>query len=131
MEEQDDNRMDAFDDLNRAAVSLQSDEEDLEEVIKNELLAWKRCRDEKVKKPQFPANYRYHLVTLFIKYNTELSSSGAVERLFSTAGDVLRLERSCLSKAIFKHLVFLKRNLHLVKPKFKVLRVVGKDEDML
>ena len=47
--------MDAFAELYSAAVPLQSDEEELEEVIKNELLAWKRSREEKVKKPQFPA----------------------------------------------------------------------------
>ena len=129
MEEQDDDRMDAFAELYRPAAPLQSDEEDLEEVIKNELLAWKRSREEKVKKPQFPAKYRDHWVTLFIKYNTGLPSSAAVERLFSTAGDVLRPKRACLSEANFEHLVFLKGNLHLVKTKFKVPRVVEEDEE--
>ena len=114
--------MDAFAELYSAEVPLQSDEE----VIKNELLAWKRSREEKVKKPQFPAKYRDHWVTLFIKYNTGLPSSAAVERLFSTAGDVLR---ACLSEANFEHLVFLKGNLHLVKPKFKVPRVEEEEED--
>ena len=70
-------------------------------------------------------------MTLFIEYNTELPSSGAVERLFSTARDVLRRKRSRLSKANFKHLVFLKRNLHLVKPKFKALRMLEEDEERL
>ena len=121
--------MDAFAELYSAAVPLQSDEEELEEVIKNELLAWKRSREEKVKKSQFPAKYRDHWVTLFIKYNTGLPSSAAVERLFSTAGDVLRPKRACLSEANFEHLVFLKGNLHLVKPKFKVPRVEEDEED--
>lgn len=39
MEEQEDDRMDAFAELYRAAAPLQSDEEDLEEIIKNDLLA--------------------------------------------------------------------------------------------
>ena len=66
-----------------------------------------------------------------MKYNTGLPSLTAVEHLFSTADNVLRPRRACLSKANFKHLVFLKGNLHLVKPKFKVLRVVEEDDDML
>ena len=65
-----------------------------------------------------------------MKYNRGLSSSAAVERLFSTARNVLSLKRACLSEANFEHLMFLKGNLHLVKPKFKVLRVVEEDEDM-
>ena len=117
MEEQDDDRMDAFAELYREAAPLPSDEEDLEEVIKNELLALKRSEEEKV--------------TLFINYNTGLPSSAAVKLLFSTAEDVLRPKRACLSEANFEHLVFMKGNLHLVKPKFKVLRVVEEDKDML
>ena len=80
-----------------------------------------------MKKSHFPAKYRDQWVTLFIKYNTGIPSSAAVERLFSTAGDVLRPKRACLSEDNFEHLVFLKGNLHLLKQKFKVPR--GMDEE--
>ena len=57
-------------------------------------------------------------MTLFIMYNTGVLSSAAVKRLFSTAGDVLRPKRL----ANFAHLVFMKRNPHIVKSKCKVSR---------
>ena len=60
IEEQDHDSMDAFAELYTAVAPLQSDEEDLEEVIKNELLAWNRSREEEVKKSQFPTKYRDH-----------------------------------------------------------------------
>ncbi|KAG0728749.1 hypothetical protein GWK47_031842 [Chionoecetes opilio] len=69
-------------------------------------------------------------VTLFIKYNTGIPSSAAVERLFSTAGDVLRPKRACLSEDNFEYLVFLKGNLHLLKQKFKVPRGVDEEDEM-
>ena len=59
-------------------------------------------------------------ITLFKKYNSGLPSSAAVERLFSTAGDVLRPKRACLSEANFENLVFLKGNLHLFKQTLKL-----------
>lgn len=49
----------------------------------------------------------------------EPSAAVPVERMFSTAGDVLRPRRTCLSKQSFEHLVFLKGNLYL-KGLFKV-----------
>ena len=52
---------------------------------------------------------------LFIKYNTPLPSSAAVERLFSTAGDVLRAKRSSLDEVNFEELVFLKGNMDLLE----------------
>lgn len=47
---------------------------------------------------------------LFIKYNTSLPSSAAAERLFSTAGDILRPKRSSLTANNFEQLVMLKGN---------------------
>ncbi|KAG0728881.1 hypothetical protein GWK47_003602 [Chionoecetes opilio] len=82
-----------------------------------------------LKKSHFPAKYRDQWVTLFIKYNTGIPSSAAVERLFSTAGDVLRPKRACLSEDNFEYLVFLKGNLHLLKQKFKVPRGVDEEDE--
>ncbi|KAG0715632.1 hypothetical protein GWK47_011487 [Chionoecetes opilio] len=104
-------------------------EDDLEEDIKKELLAWKRSKEATLKKSHFPAKYRDQWVTLFIKYNTGIPSSAAVERLFSTAGDVLRPKRACLSEDNFEYLVFLKGNLHLLKQKFKVPRGVDEEDE--
>ena len=69
-------------------------------------------------------------MNLFIKYNTGLPNSATVKRLFRTARYLLRPKRACISEANFEHLEFLKGNLHLVKIKFKVLRMVEENEDM-
>ncbi|KAG0724599.1 hypothetical protein GWK47_040292 [Chionoecetes opilio] len=84
--------------------------DDLEEDIKKELLAWKRSKEGPVGDPLYQVQH------------WETQSSAAVERLFSTAGDVLRPKRACLSEDNFEYLVFLKGNLHLLKQKFKVPR---------
>jgi hypothetical protein len=52
------------------------------------------------------------LIDLFIKYNTPVPSSAAVERLFSQSGDILRPKRSCLKAERFNHLNFLRGNRH-------------------
>ncbi|KAG0718733.1 Zinc finger BED domain-containing protein 4 [Chionoecetes opilio] len=124
MEEHEEVSADPFAEL---CDTTQADQEDdLEEDIKEELLAWKRSKEATLKKSHFPAKYRDQWVTLFIKYNTGIPSSAAVERLFSTAGDVLRPKRAYFSEDNFEYLVFLKGNLHLLKQKFKVPR--GVDE---
>ncbi|MEL7309790.1 MAG: hypothetical protein AAGK05_19390 [Pseudomonadota bacterium] len=84
-----------------------------------------------MKKSHFPARYRNQWVTLFIKYNTRIPSSAAVERLFCTAGDVLRPKRACVSEENFENLVFLKGNLHLLNKKFKVPRGMDEEDDEL
>ena len=68
-----------------------------------------------MKRSQFPMKFRDQWVSLFIKYNTGIPSSAAVERVFSTAGDVLRPKRASLSVETFEHVVFLKGNLHLIQ----------------
>ncbi|XP_019748720.1 uncharacterized protein LOC109529736 isoform X1 [Hippocampus comes] len=62
----------------------------------------------------FPKEHREAWVDLFIKYNTPLPSSAAVERTFSTAGDVLRPKRAALASPDFQNLVFLKGNMSLL-----------------
>lgn len=47
---------------------------------------------------------------VFLKYNTPLSSSAPVERLFSLAGHILSPKRNRLSDKLFNQLVFLKGN---------------------
>jgi len=55
------------------------------------------------------------LTNLFLKYNTPIPSSAAVERLFSLGKDILRPKRSRLSAGPnFEKLVFLKGNQHIV-----------------
>uniref|UniRef100_A0A3Q2YRB0 HAT C-terminal dimerisation domain-containing protein n=1 Tax=Hippocampus comes TaxID=109280 RepID=A0A3Q2YRB0_HIPCM len=60
------------------------------------------------------SDHREAWVDLFIKYNTPLPSSAAVERTFSTAGDVLRPKRAALASPDFQNLVFLKGNMSLL-----------------
>ena len=53
-----------------------------------------------------------NLKNVFIKLNTPLPSSAAVERLFSLGKDVLRPKRASLSDEHFEMMVFLKENLN-------------------
>ena len=53
-----------------------------------------------------------NLKNLFIKLNTPLPSSAAVERLFSLGKDILRPKRASLSDEHFEMMVFLKGNLN-------------------
>ncbi|KAB0795331.1 hypothetical protein PPYR_12170 [Photinus pyralis] len=55
------------------------------------------------------------LINLFIKYNTAIPSSAAVERLFSTGKDILRAKRSSLSDETFNILMFMKGNIHFMQ----------------
>jgi len=47
---------------------------------------------------------------LFIKLNTPLPASAAVERLFCCASSTMNHEHTCLSDSHFENLVFLKVN---------------------
>ena len=52
-------------------------------------------------------------VDLFLKYNTSIPSSAAVERLFSGGKDIHRDKRASLSDSNFEKLMFLRGNAHL------------------
>ena len=53
------------------------------------------------------------LMDLFVRFNTPIPSSAAVERLFSIAKDILRDKRSSLSDENFNMLLFMRGNMHL------------------
>ncbi|QQP49217.1 Uncharacterized protein FKW44_009789, partial [Caligus rogercresseyi] len=63
---------------------------------------------------QFPNMDRAKWISLFIKYNTALPSSAAVERMFSTAGDILSPKRASMTSDRFEKLVFTKGNKQLL-----------------
>ncbi|KAG0720744.1 hypothetical protein GWK47_047855 [Chionoecetes opilio] len=112
MEEHEEVSADPFAEL---CDTTQADQEDdLEEDIKKELLGL----EEEQGGNKTIQKYRDQWVTLFIKYNTGVPSSAAVERLFSTVGDVPEAKEGCLSEDNFEYLVFLKGNLPLLKQKF-------------
>lgn len=49
----------------------------------------------------------------FIKYNTAVPSSAAVERMFSSAKEIFRDKRASLGDDSFDRLVFMKGNMHI------------------
>jgi hypothetical protein len=55
------------------------------------------------------------LTRLFVKFNTAIPSSAAVERFFSMGKDILRDKRASLSDKNFEMLMFLKGNMHLME----------------
>ena len=58
-----------------------------------------------------PTTFRSEILKdLFLKYNTPIPSSAAVERLFSTAKDVLKPKRNRLTDKHFEMLLFLRKN---------------------
>ena len=64
--------------------------------------------DEPVSKSVSTDTIPFGIRDLFIKLNTPIPSSAAVERLFSLAKDVLRPKRSNLTDGHFEMAVFLK-----------------------
>nr|XP_053656905.1 uncharacterized protein LOC128705794 [Cherax quadricarinatus] len=55
------------------------------------------------------------LIDLFIKYNTAIPSSAAVERLFSKGKDILRAMTATLSDGNFERLMLMKDIQHHIK----------------
>ncbi|QQP35450.1 Uncharacterized protein FKW44_023682, partial [Caligus rogercresseyi] len=86
----------------------------IEELIKKEVDTWGRNKVAEVMPGQFPKMDREKWISLFIKYNTALPSSAAVERMFSTAGDVLRPKRASMTSDRLEKLVFTKGNMQLL-----------------
>lgn len=93
---------------------MEEDGPNIGELIKKEVDTWGRSKVAEVKPGQFPSMHREKWISLFIKYNTALPSSAAVERMFSTAGDVLRPKRASMTSDRFEKLVFTKGNMQLL-----------------
>ena len=55
------------------------------------------------------------LAKLFIRYNTAVPSSAAVERFFSQGKDILKAKRASLSDETFEMLMFLRGTKHHLK----------------
>ncbi|KAG0716095.1 hypothetical protein GWK47_010441 [Chionoecetes opilio] len=62
-----------------------------------------------------PAIYRAAWVDVFVKYNTVISSSAAVERLFSQGADIMKAKRASLTSENVERLAFMKGNKDLLK----------------
>ena len=89
----------------------------LEEDIEKAYDEWNRIRVNsklRVSYDQFPLLHRVAWLDMFLKYNTPLPSSAAVERLFSSGSDILRPKRTNLTADNFEKLVFIKGNLPLL-----------------
>ena len=63
-----------------------------------------------VKVDSFPSFQRQAWIEVFLKYNTSIPSSAAVEMVFSIGSDILRPKRSSLSLENFEQFVFIRKN---------------------
>ena len=113
---------DYFDLLDDTPVTGRQD--DLRDELVQTLDGWQRAHSKKlIVKDFFPSYHRETWVELFIKYNTPLPSSAAVERIFSSTEDILGIKRSSLTVSNFEELLFMRSNIELLR--FK------KEEDRL
>ena len=62
----------------------------------------------------FPEGHRNAWVQTFMRYNTSIPSSAAVERLFSMGSNIMRPKRNRLTSTNFEMLLFLKGNSKLL-----------------
>ncbi|QQP40221.1 Uncharacterized protein FKW44_014201, partial [Caligus rogercresseyi] len=102
---------------------MEASQKDASEKILNDIQAWNR-RPIKASME----NHREAWMELFIKYNTPLPSSAAVERLFSMASDVLRAKRSCLTAENFENLIFMKGNMDIIQQHIMSLKIQEEEE---
>lgn len=63
----------------------------------------------------FPTLYRTVWVEIFLKCNTAIPSSVAVELVFSQGSDIIRPKKSSLTSDNFEWFVFLKGNRDLLR----------------
>lgn len=102
----------------KAARRPLSQQRNVEEDLEKTLYSWTELdvqNDVPLSPDMFPMEHREIWVNLFIRYNTPVPSSAAVERLFSIASDIIRPKRSRLTANTFEKLVFLKGNMTLLK----------------
>ena len=64
----------------------------------------------------FPVFHRRAWVEVFLKYNTGIPSSAAIERVFSVGSDVMEPKRGTLSSENFERLVFIRKHENCVLP---------------
>ncbi|KAG0713397.1 hypothetical protein GWK47_016311 [Chionoecetes opilio] len=96
---------------------------DVDEELEKNLHSWTQLgvQDNVPLSPDmFPMEHRQTWVDLFIRYNTPVPSSAAVERLFSMGSDVMRPKRSSLTAKNLEKLVFLKGNMNLLKGRWEL-----------
>ncbi|KAG0726803.1 hypothetical protein GWK47_035854 [Chionoecetes opilio] len=96
---------------------------DVDEELEKNLHSWTQMdvQDNVPLSPDmFPMEHRQIWVDLFIRYNTPVPSSAAVERLFSMGSDVMRPKRSSLTTKNLEKLVFLKGNMNLLKGRWEL-----------
>ncbi|KAG0717266.1 hypothetical protein GWK47_054805 [Chionoecetes opilio] len=80
-----------------------------------ELESWcsEKQRNKLLEQAMFPAPSHPTWVDVFVKYNTVIPSSAAVERLFSQGSDIMKATRASLTSDNFEILVFMKGNIDL------------------
>ena len=64
----------------------------------------------------FPVFHRRAWIEVFLKCNTGIPSSVAIERVFSVGSDVMKPKRATLSSENFERLVFIRENKNCVLP---------------
>ncbi|KAK8396623.1 hypothetical protein O3P69_004954 [Scylla paramamosain] len=69
----------------------------------------------------FPTLQRAAWVDVFLKYNTAIPTSAAMERLLSKGSDIMKPKRASLISENFEHLTFMKGNMVLLKTELSPL----------